>query len=96
MLESLLVITFSVGIITFLISLFEEWQTLLSMIMSFVSILFLLYTWASSVYIQVPTDTTTYSEVGFGWLCFGIILINVIGAIISVMNVTVYARRPRY
>jgi len=96
MLESLLIITFSVGIIAFLVSLFEEWDSMLSLIMSFVSILFLLYTWASSTYIQVPTAESVYTDTGFGWLCFGIIIINIVGAIVSIMNITVWANRPRY
>ena len=95
MLESVFVILFAMGFVTFLLSLFDEWETLLSFIMSFISILFFLSAWAGSVYIQVP-PSSHYYEPALGWICFGLIIVNLVGTIVSVMNVTVKFKKPRY
>lgn len=95
MLESVFVILFAIGFVTFILSLFDEWETLLSFIMCFTSILFFIGAWAGSVYIQVPNDTSFYSEPALGWICLGLIIVNVIGAFVSIMQVNVELKKPR-
>ena len=95
MLESVFVILFAVGFVTFILGLFDEWETLLSFIMCCVSILFFIIAWVGSLYIQVPSDTY-YTETALGWVCLGLIIINVIGALVSIIQVNVELKKPRY
>lgn len=92
MLESVFVILFCMGFVTMILGLFDEWDTLLSLIMSIISILFFIGAWAGTVYIEVPNDTF-YSELGLGWICFGLIIVNAIGVIISSIQVNMKLRR---
>jgi hypothetical protein len=92
MLESVFVIMFAIGFVTFILALFDEWETLFSFIMCFVSILFFIGSWAGSIYIEVPNDTF-YNEPAVGWIFLGLIIVNVVGAIVSIVHVNVKARR---
>lgn len=95
MLESVFVILFAVGFVTFIIGLFDEWETLLSFIMCSISMLFFIGVLAGSLYIQVPSDTY-YNEPAIGWISVGLIVVNIIGALVSIMQVNVEMKRPRY
>ena len=95
MLESIFIVMLCLGFVMFLIALLEQWENLMSFICCFTSILFFLIAWAGSTYIVVPSDTY-YIELGIGALCFGLIIVNVIGAIISVMNVNVMHQKGKY
>ena len=94
MLESVFVILFAIGFVTFILALFDEWETLLSFIMCFTSVLFFIGAWAGSLYIQVPSDTF-YNEPALGWICLGLIIVNTIGAINSIIQVNVTLKKPR-
>ena len=95
MLESVFVILFAIGFVTFILGLFDEWETLLSFIMCFISVLFFIGAWAGSIFIQVPNDTYYY-EPALGWICLGLIIINIIGATVSIVQVNVEMKKPRY
>ena len=93
MLESIFILTFSIAIITMLINLIVDMEDVKAFILSFVSILFLLYTWAGTSYIEVPSDTY-YIAGGLGFLCFGLIIINVILALVAIIRANVEHRNP--
>ena len=95
MLESVLIIVFAMGFVTFILSLFDEWATLLSFIMSSISMLFFIVAWVGSIYVQVPNGSHYY-EPALGWICFGFIIINIIGSIVSFMNVSVRFRTIKF
>lgn len=95
MLESVFIILLALGFITFLIALFEEWETVISFILCFVSMLFFIIAWSGSIYIEVPSVASFFNEPALGWMCVGFIFINVIGALISIMNINVELKRQK-
>ena len=94
MLESVFIMLMVFGFISFIIGLFDYWDTLLSFVMCFVSMLFFIGAWAGSVYITIANGSN-YSETGVGFICMGLIIVNVIGSIISIMNVNTKRRKPQ-
>lgn len=93
MLESVFVLSFSTAVVIMLINIIVDLEDVKAFILSFVSILFLLYCWAGTSYIQVPSDTY-YLESGLGFICFGLILVNVIIAIVAIIRANVEHRNP--
>lgn len=87
MIENIFMLIFGIGVISLIMSVYEGWENLTSLVLSFVSITFLASAWAGTTYLIIPGIDDTFSETGIGFICMGLIIVNAIGAIISIMNV---------
>lgn len=73
MLESIFIFMAAIGFVLFILGIYEK-----SAIYSFMSLIVWLIVMANALYVQVPTDTTTYTEYGFSAFCMAFVFANIV------------------
>jgi len=81
MLESVFVIIMAMGFVLFILGISEK-----SIVYSATSLLMWIVVMAGQMYIEVPTDTDTYTEAGIFAVALAFIFINVIWIILRYME----------
>ena len=83
MIENLFIITFLLSVLMLYFAIDERSNK--SLFYSLISLLFLITTLASALYIEVPGIDDPFSELGFQGLLIGLIFINIIIMIATFM-----------